>query len=201
MAGYLAEGPSWMYPGRFNLYLDRNSLVEKADAIYRPAYDAHSSSTTSLSSHQPRNGSRTTNGGALRSSAADIWMTELRARSRSISNMNHLSGSGIDPFSAAPMPTTKNVQFLLKYYCVLITTGSNVNKTEVLPPHLQPVRRYTCVRDASLRAIMTEKEEFTALMVIMLSRMVHLSRNAPGRSSSARILPAARRRCSPRKDA
>lgn len=74
------------------------------------------------------------------------------------------------------MPITKNVEVLIKYYCVMVSTGSHVDKAEVLPPHLQPTKRYADVRDRSLRAIMQSKVEFNSLMVIMAARMVHLSR-------------------------
>ncbi|EXJ56106.1 hypothetical protein A1O7_09037 [Cladophialophora yegresii CBS 114405] len=76
------------------------------------------------------------------------------------------------------MPMTKNIQVLINYYCVMVLTGTHVDKTEVLPPHLQPARRYANLRDIALRAIMQDKVEFTSLMVIMSSRMVHLSRIA-----------------------
>jgi hypothetical protein len=71
---------------------------------------------------------------------------------------------------------TKNIGVLMKYYCVMVLTGSHVDKTEVLPPHLQPARRYATRRDITLRPIMQGKVEFTSLMVVMSSRMVHLSR-------------------------
>ncbi|ETI21648.1 hypothetical protein G647_07995 [Cladophialophora carrionii CBS 160.54] len=76
------------------------------------------------------------------------------------------------------MPMTKNIQVLINYYCVMVLTGTHVDKTEVLPPHLQPARRYANLRDIALGAIMQDKVEFTSLMVIMSSRMVHLSRIA-----------------------
>lgn len=71
---------------------------------------------------------------------------------------------------------TKNIEVLLKYYFTMATTGAHVDKTEVLPSHLQPVHRYITVREGAMRNCIQDKVEFTALMVIMAARMVHLSR-------------------------
>lgn len=74
------------------------------------------------------------------------------------------------------MPITKNIEVLIKYFCTMASTGSHVDKTEVLPARLQPARRYATTRDHILRSIMQDKIEFTSLMVVMSSRMVYLSR-------------------------
>ncbi|KAJ9613545.1 hypothetical protein H2200_003487 [Cladophialophora chaetospira] len=104
------------------------------------------------------------------------YVFRFRRRHHDIPNTNHIAGSAVDPFSAAPMPLTKNIEVLINYFRTMAVTGSHVDKTEVLPPHLQPARRYAKLRDISLRIIMQDKVEFASLMVIMASRMVHLSR-------------------------
>ncbi|KAK5553741.1 hypothetical protein LTR46_008287 [Exophiala xenobiotica] len=80
-----------------------------------------------------------------------------------------------------PMPSPKTLQLgvlqsLSRYYWFFAVTGAHNDKTEILPPHLQPVHRYAAVRDSALRGAMQSKLLFAGLMVIMAARMVHISR-------------------------
>lgn len=75
-----------------------------------------------------------------------------------------------------PLPMSGNVEVLIKYHMVMASTGSHVDKTEVLPPHLQSVNRYNRVVDTVLRECMQNKLKLTSLLMIMSARMVHLSR-------------------------
>ncbi|OCT45362.1 hypothetical protein CLCR_05694 [Cladophialophora carrionii] len=160
-------------------------LSQQTDSfVTRPANATHRSdsspSQSSTGSHPPQPTSDAAGAASRRSpsSTAVDCSAWLRWRGQGILNTNYIPGSGVDPFAAAPMPMTKNIQVLINYYCVMVLTGTHVDKTEVLPPHLQPARRYANLRDIALRAIMQDKVEFTSLMVIMSSRMVHLSRIA-----------------------
>lgn len=58
----------------------------------------------------------------------------------------------------------------------MASTGSHVDKIEVLPPYLQPVQRYTRVGETMLQSCMHNKLKLTSLLMIMSARMVHLSR-------------------------
>ncbi|KEF53510.1 uncharacterized protein A1O9_10485, partial [Exophiala aquamarina CBS 119918] len=89
---------------------------------------------------------------------------------------NYTPGSGVDPFSMTPLPISGNAEILIKYHMVMASTGSHVDKVEVLPPHLQPVNRYNRVVDTMLRECMQNKLKLTSLLMIMSARMVHLSR-------------------------
>lgn len=93
-----------------------------------------------------------------------------------VSKHNWLPGSGVDPFSVTPFPITRHVEALIKYYWIFALTGAHNDKTEILPPHLQPVNRYTTVRDHALQGAMQSRIRFVSIMVIMAARMVHISR-------------------------
>ncbi|KIW38942.1 uncharacterized protein PV06_08763 [Exophiala oligosperma] len=99
-----------------------------------------------------------------------------RYRIEVVSKHNWLPGSGVDPFSATPFPITRHVEALIKYYWIFAMTGAHNDKTEILPPRLQPVNRYTTVRDNALQGAMQSRIRFVSIMVIMAARMVHISR-------------------------
>lgn len=58
----------------------------------------------------------------------------------------------------------------------MASTGSHVDKVEVLPPHLQPVQKYNKVSQTMLQSCMQNRLKLTSLLMIMAARMVHLSR-------------------------
>ena len=104
------------------------------------------------------------------------WITIFRRSWTTIPSTNYTPGSGVDPFSATPLPISGNAEALIKYHMVIGSTGAHVDKVEVLPPHLQPVNQYNRVVDTMMRDCMQNTLKLTSLLMIMSARMVHLSR-------------------------
>jgi hypothetical protein len=88
---------------------------------------------------------------------------------------NFTANSSVDPFSSTAFPLSRPIEVMLKYFFTISMSGLHVDKSEVLPKHLQPVRRLSTVRDQSMRAILSDRIRFTSLMAAMSSRMKHMS--------------------------
>lgn len=84
--------------------------------------------------------------------------------------------AALDPFESCAITITRQVQVLIHYYWQILATGWLVDRTEVLPAHLRPVRRYENVRDQSMAGLLQDQVRVTALLAVMASRMVHLSK-------------------------
>ncbi|RVX66914.1 hypothetical protein B0A52_09038 [Exophiala mesophila] len=104
------------------------------------------------------------------------WISRFRNWGQSIPNQNYIPASAADPFSATPIPLTRSVETLIRYHIVMSATGSHNDKAEVLPPHLQSVRRYHEVREALFARFMQVKVDLAGLLVVMSARMFYISR-------------------------
>ncbi|KIW20972.1 hypothetical protein PV08_01551 [Exophiala spinifera] len=110
------------------------------------------------------------------SKEVDDFIRRHRFTIEQVSKHNWLPGSGVDPFAVTPFPITRHVEALIKYYWAFALTGAHNDKTEILPPHLQPVNQYTVIRDNAVQGAMHSRIRFAGIMVIMAARMVHISR-------------------------
>ena len=88
---------------------------------------------------------------------------------------NFVPLSGVDPFRSSVVSLTKDLEILFKYYWTIVPSGSHLIKNEILPHHVQEVKRYTAIRNQVMQDVLRDPVILWGLMYTMSARMQYFS--------------------------